>query len=84
MSIGFPVHFSTNRLAFNRKRGNLMFTIDKDEYDTIRHLLSVVSEHIQEKRETSERWSKYFDCQVDAMLKGVDLVDRLDSEFAQL
>lgn len=61
-----------------------MFTIDLDEYNTIRHLLSVASEHIQEKRDTAERWTKYFDCQVDAMLKGVDLVERLDSEFAQL
>jgi len=61
-----------------------MFTIDKDEYDTIRHLLSVAQDHIQEKRETAERWTKYHDCQVDALLKGFDLVERLDSEFAQL
>jgi hypothetical protein len=60
-----------------------MFTIDHDEYNTIRHLLSVAQDHIQEKRDTAERWSKYFDCQVDAMLRGSELVERLDSEFAQ-
>ena len=61
-----------------------MFTIDKEEYDTIRHLLEIAKDHIQEKRDTAERWTKIFDCEVDTMIKGVDLIDRLDSEFAQI
>jgi len=61
-----------------------MFTIDHDEMNTIYHLLEIAKDHIQQKRDTSERWTKYFDCQVDSMLKGVDLIDRLESEFAQV
>jgi hypothetical protein len=61
-----------------------MLYIDEDEFNTIRHLLEIAKNHIQEKRDTSERWTKYFDCQVDSMLKGVDLIDRLESEFAQI
>ena len=61
-----------------------MFTIDAEEYNTIRHLLDIAKDHIQEKRDSSARWTKIFDCEVDAMLKGVGLIDRLDSEFAQI
>ena len=65
-------------------KGITMLYIDEDEFNTIRHLLEIAKNHIQEKRDTSERWTKYFDCQVDSMLKGVDLIDRLESEFAQI
>ena len=58
-----------------------MFTIDHDEMNTIYHLLEIAKVHIQEKRDTSERWTKYFDCQVDAMLRGVDLIERLEVEL---
>jgi hypothetical protein len=61
-----------------------MFTIDHDEMNTIYHLLEIAKVHIQEKRDTSERWTKVFDCEVDAMLRGVELMDRLESEFAQI
>jgi hypothetical protein len=58
-----------------------MFTIDHDELNTIYHLLEIAKTHIQEKRDTAERWTKVFDCEVDAMLRGVDLMERLESEL---
>ena len=61
-----------------------MLHIDEDEFNTIRHLLEIAKDHVQYKRDTAERWTKVFDCEVDAMLRGVDLIDRLESEFAQI
>ena len=58
-----------------------MFTIDHDEMNTIRHLLEIAKDHIQQKRDTAERWTKVFDCEVDSMLNGVDLIERLESEL---
>ena len=58
-----------------------MLNIDHDEVTTIYRLLEIAKEHIQQKKETSERWTKYFDCQVDAMLNGVDLLERLEVEM---
>lgn len=60
-----------------------MLSIDNDEVTTIYQLLQIAKEHIQQKKETSERWTKYFDCQVDTMLKGVDLWDRIESELSK-
>ena len=61
----------------------MAITIDHDEYNTIWQMLNIVRDTIASKRDTSERWSKHFDCQVDIMLKGVDLIDRIESELAR-
>lgn len=61
----------------------MAITIDHDEYNTIWQMLNIVKETIAQKRDTSERWSKAFDCEVDIMLRGVDLIDRIESELAR-
>ena len=58
-----------------------MFTIDHDEINIIYHLLEIAKNHMQAKKDTAERWTKVFDCEVDAMLRGVDLIERLEVEL---
>lgn len=60
----------------------MAITIDHDEYNTIWQMLNIVRDTIAQKRDTPERWSKAFDCEVDTMLRGVDLIDRIESELA--
>lgn len=55
----------------------MAITIDHDEYNTIWQMLNIVKDTIAQKWDTSERWSKAFDCEVDTMLRGVDLIDRI-------
>lgn len=61
----------------------MAITIDHDEYNTMWQMLNIVRDTIAQKRDTAERWSKAFDCEVDTMLRGVDLIDRIESELAR-